>query len=160
MKDSGNESRAVKVASASKKFSAVFGHPLSGSGSLRNSSSKEGASTDGASTNASDENKFNSTKLNFDNFSTGSGSRSSSRASGGGRSDKDDKASTDSGAGENEDSRRLSAAIEARDKLNKDKYQSSDEQTIFEKVTNAYIRNYDKVLTKKKDRDNIEQNQQ
>jgi len=162
MKDSGNESRAVKVASASKKFSATFGHPLSGSGSLRSSSSKDGASSDGALANASDENKFNNTKINFDNFSTGSGSgsRSSSRASSGGHSDKDDKASTDSGKSENEDSRRISAAIEARDKLNKDKYQSNDEQTIFEKVTNAYIRNYDKVLTKKKDRDNIEQNQQ
>ena len=167
MKDSGNENRAIKVASASKNFSAIFGHPLSGSGSLGNSSQKDGGSSDANSANASDESKFNKTKINFDNFSSGSGSgssgaRYSNRGSGGGHSDKDDKPSSDSssGSGNDEDSRRISAAIEARDKLNKDKYKSNDEQTIFEKVTNAYIRNYDKILTKKKDRDNIEQNQQ
>lgn len=56
-----------------------------------------------------------------------------------------------------EDSRRLAEAIEARNKTNKDKYASSDELSIFEKVTNAYIRNYDKVLTKKKNKEITEQ---
>ena len=56
-----------------------------------------------------------------------------------------------------EDARRLAEAIEARNKANKDKYKTNDGQTIFEQVTNAYIRNYDKVLTKKKDKDSQEQ---
>lgn len=49
-----------------------------------------------------------------------------------------------------EDSKKLQDAISARDKVNSAKFQSNDENTLFEKVTNAYIRNYDKVLTKKK----------
>jgi len=56
-----------------------------------------------------------------------------------------------------EDSKRLSDAIDARDRA-KGKYQSDEGQSLFEKVTNAYIRNYDKVLSKKKDKDVVESN--
>mgnify|MGYP000473402712 CR=1 FL=1 len=55
-----------------------------------------------------------------------------------------------------EDRKKLAEAIEARDRANKSKYNSQDDQTLFEKVTNAYIRNYDKVLSKKKDKDIID----
>ncbi len=57
-----------------------------------------------------------------------------------------------------EDARRLAEAIEARDRANQEKYKSQADKTLFEQVTNAYIRNYDKVLIKKKtDKDVIEQ---
>ncbi len=52
-----------------------------------------------------------------------------------------------------EDGRRIAEAISARDKANKTKYSSNEELGLFEKITNAYIRNYDKVLKKKKSRD-------
>jgi hypothetical protein len=92
----------------------------------------------------------------------GSGSWSSGKSSSRGSGDNSGPGDSSSGVGSSagaggvgsdEDSRRLQEAIEARDRANKDKYASKDEQTLFEKVTNAYIRNYDKVLTKKKDKD-------
>lgn len=59
-----------------------------------------------------------------------------------------------------EDARRLAEAIDARDKSGKDKYKTQEGSSIFERVTNAYIRNYDKILDKKKksDKDVIEKN--
>lgn len=92
---------------------------------------------------------------------SGFGSGSTSSASSGAKASGEDEASKQlseaAARAKEEDSRRLAEAIEARNKTNKDKYASSDELSIFEKVTNAYIRNYDKVLTKKKDKDITEQ---
>ncbi|MFA6237375.1 MAG: hypothetical protein WC635_08630 [Bacteriovorax sp.] len=50
---------------------------------------------------------------------------------------------------DSENARLLSEAIEARNKNNSGKYNSSENNSLFEKVTNAYIRNYDKLLTRK-----------
>ncbi|MBC7539960.1 MAG: hypothetical protein H7281_14150 [Bacteriovorax sp.] len=167
---SGNTDRATKIASASKKFSATFAHPLSGSsskgtGSIFGSGGADGLKSDDA--NKADSSKNSSKSGNFNNFGlgsisgSGSGSSGSSTSLGSSKSGVDDKnASATGGAGNgvsDEDRRRLAEAIDARNKANKDKYESKEEQTIFEKVTNAYIRNYDKVLSKKKDKDVIEQ---
>ena len=153
-----NKDRAVKVASASKNFSSLFSHPVSG-GTYKGNA---GGSGDENKLNTSDLDGMKSykSKLNLDDYgrgsSSGSGGHSYSSGSGGSKSDKDEKGSNGNGMSD-EDSRRLAAAIEARDRASKDKYQSREDQTIFEKVTNAYIRNYDKILTKKKDKDIVEQ---
>jgi len=44
----------------------------------------------------------------------------------------------------------LDEAIKARNKINSSKFESSEDEGLFKKVTKAYIRNYDKVLKKKK----------
>lgn len=48
-----------------------------------------------------------------------------------------------------EDNLKLANAVLARNRDRRGKYESNDEQTIFEQITNAYIRNYDKILIKK-----------
>lgn len=45
----------------------------------------------------------------------------------------------------------ISAAIDARDGQSKTKYEPNEKDTLFDIVTKAYIRNYDRVLTKKKE---------
>lgn len=97
--------------------------------------------------------------MNFDANAGGTGSNYLGRQGSGGVFG--DKNSSANAAGQNEevtdknhnDNLKLADAISARNKAGKDKYQSNDGQTIFERVTNAYIRNYDKILTKKKDKD-------
>ncbi len=89
--------------------------------------------------------------------SSGSG-KSSTAGSGANGSGDQGAAANGSGAGNDEDSERIADAIDARNKMNKDKFNSNDEQTLFEKITNAYIRNYDKVLNKKKEKADIEKN--
>lgn len=66
--------------------------------------------------------------------------------------DKNDGANGAAGNGttSEEDRKRLADAIEARNRTGEDKYVSKETQSIFEKITNAYIRNYDKFLAKKK----------
>jgi hypothetical protein len=171
---SGNSDRAIKIASASKNFNAKFARPLSGSSSKGSGSIFGSGGTDGLT--SGDKNKSDSSKNanpggNYNTFglggaaaTSGSGSGSGSSTSGSGKlgSSTDDKNAIGAGGGagngvSDEESRRLAEAIEARNKANKDKYQSKEEQSIFERVTNAYIRNYDKVLSKKKDKDIIEQ---
>ncbi|MDD4973037.1 MAG: hypothetical protein PHY93_01735 [Bacteriovorax sp.] len=175
MATGGNSERAIKIASASKNFASSFARPLSGSSSKGSGSIFGSGGTDGLM--SSDKNKSDSSKNNsnfeggnYNTFGLGSGSGSGSGAGSGsggsssagiGKTGTDNKNATavdNAGNGvSDEDSRRLAEAIEARNKSNKDKYQSKEEQSIFEKVTNAYIRNYDKVLSKKKDKDVIEQ---
>lgn len=166
----GNPERAALVASASKSFSAQFANPLAGSSSkggvgLFGSGGMDGL---GLKSGAEDKDKAQASKNPYGSGGFGSyggggypsGSPSTSSSSG---SSGSGKSGSEVGAGQagngvsDEDSRRLAEAIEARDRANKDKYSSKDEQSIFEKVTNAYIRNYDKVLSKKKDKDVIEQ---
>jgi hypothetical protein len=50
-----------------------------------------------------------------------------------------------------EDHRALAEAIDARNLEAPEKYAPRDEVSLFEKITNAYIRNYEKVLTGKKE---------
>jgi hypothetical protein len=100
----------------------------------------------------------------YDPNANGNGNGSGSKSKSGSGSGADSGLAGANGAGNGnglseDDARRLSDAIDARDK-NKDKYRSQDGLSIFERVTNAYIRNYDKVLEKKKksDKDVIEKN--
>lgn len=171
----GNPERAAKVASASKTFAAKFANPLSGSrsgGSLFGSGGLDGLGNTNK-TEGDDKNKDGSGSKNgqfggsFGNtYGSGSGGSHSSTSSSSGSGKSSGSENTEgtgdgAGAGGNgvseEDRRRLAEAVEARDRASKEKYQSKEEQTIFEKVTNAYIRNYDKVLSKKKDKDVVEQ---
>jgi hypothetical protein len=79
-----------------------------------------------------------------------------------GKKENKNTAESDSGVvgGSPEDSKKLADAIEARDR-DKSKYESQqDGVSLFEQVTNAYIRNYDKVLIRKKDKDVVEQKKQ
>jgi len=89
---------------------------------------------------------------------SGSSSGKSSGSSSGATVDQGAGAAQGTGAPSDEDSQRIADAIDARNKMNKDKFNSNEEQTLFEKITNAYIRNYDKVLNKKKDKADIEKN--
>ncbi len=167
---SGNADRATKVASASKNFAASFAKPLSGSKGLSSGIGLFGSGgTDGLGIkDLSDDNKKSDKNKFSGAFGGGlpSGGASSSTGvhlSPGKSTSTDDQnaaSAIESGTGSglsDEDSKKLAEAIEARNKANKDKYSSKEEQTLFEKVTNAYIRNYDKVLTKKKDKDVTEQ---
>lgn len=157
---SGNTDRSLKVASAAKSFATTFANPLSslsasGKGALLSSNTVE-------ESKAGDKNKLETAKHSLIDIQ-GAGSVFSSPARGASSpSTASSKTDTPKPQGNNvidEDTRQLAAAIEARDKSNKSKYMPNDAQTIFEKVTNAYIRNYDKVLSKKKDKIEIEQNQ-
>lgn len=167
----GNSDRSTKIASASKSFAAKFASPLSGSSSKGGAGLFGSGGMDGLGLKSGDDkNKdlngknsgYGGTGYNA-SFGSGTGSGSgghSSSGSGSNKSGTDSGDSSGAGAGNgvsDEDSRRLAEAIEARNRANKEKYESKEEQTIFEKVTNAYIRNYDKVLSKKKDKDVIEQ---
>lgn len=157
----GNSDRAIKVASASKNFAAKFTSPLL-PGSVFGTSATEGLKP-------IDENKLDPSKNappisgGYNTYDLGAGANSGNHSSSAvsGKPKIDDinahpPAVTGSGISE-EDSRRLAEAIEARNKTNKERYQSKEEQSLFEKVTNAYIRNYDKILSKKKDKDVIDQ---
>ena len=55
----------------------------------------------------------------------------------------------DTSATESEENIVIENAINARDQKKDDKYNSKEEDSIFTKLTKAYIRNYDKVLKKK-----------
>lgn len=177
MAKNGNADRASRMSDATKKFASNFSRPTTGAIGGKGSSIFGSGGLDGlGAAGAGDANKNGDGKNtgagggagygsgSWSNASYGgSGYGSSSGKSSSGKSSGDSNSSTaDSGAGGaggagDEDARRLQEAIEARDKANKDKYASKEEQSIFEKVTNAYIRNYDKVLTKKKDKDVPEQ---
>lgn len=160
-KTSEGAERAAKVSSAVKNFSSSFTKPLSGSktASIFGSGGVDGLGSGKGENKAPTSNDWNSGMYG----NIGNGGISSGNTNNSGSNSSDKKSTTDAdktkAAGvSDEDARRLSDAIEARDKMSKEKYKSSDEQTIFEKVTNAYIRNYDKVLIKKKsDKDVIEQ---
>lgn len=154
MAASGNPDRVAQVAAAAKSFGSKFSSPISGGkgggGSLgpvaggTSGSGEKVASFDGGK-NKPDFSKFN---MNYGGSIGGSsaiGSRSTKPAA------------ADKAAPVDEDSQKLADAINARDKTNKDKYSSNEETSLFEKVTNAYIRNYDKILTKRKDKEIQEQ---
>ena len=162
MAASGDKERAIKMASVSKNFSNKFSNK-SGSvfsaGGFGSSSGSSGSASAINEKNPAVDSLLNSADRGSYGSGTGSlyGSGSGSRGGSAG-SDSAAKAAEATPAA-NEDETRLADAIDARNKAKKDKYQSNDGQTLFEKVTNAYIRNYDKVLSKKKDKDVIEDKQ-
>lgn len=163
MAANGDKERTAKMAAVSKSFSEKFSNKSgsifssSGLGTSTSSSSGEAASavSDKAANRAS--NSYGNAAGTGALF--GSGTGRSSTTSGSGTDASGSAASATAAAAINEDEKRLADAIEARNQAKKDKYQSTDGQSLFEKVTNAYIRNYDKVLTKKKDKDVIEDKQ-
>lgn len=158
MDKNGNKDRAARVSKASKSFSNKFARGNSGFdnafGSTLNASEDSG---DGNSENSRA--NFKSGVIdNSSGYGDGGagglyGSASNSRKSGN---------STNGGSGastsRSSDQNKIADAIDARNK-DKSKYEATDGQTLFEQITKAYIRNYDKVLNKKKDKDVIEQNQ-
>jgi hypothetical protein len=178
-----NAARAAKMATASKNFNDSFLKPLTGNrgsgngyggsgvggrgygaggagaGGENTGDSKDGASSQNLGANIP---AYPGADGMYDPNAAGSGSGSKSKAGSG--SDSSSSGSSLAGSSGNgmsdEDARRLAEAIDARDKSGKDKYKTQEGSSIFERVTNAYIRNYDKILDKKKksDKDVIEKN--
>ena len=168
----GNKDRDSRVARAAASFSKRFTSPSSsGSGSGASGLGSSLADTVGAAeANAnSGENAAGAGAGYGASFASGAGAADASGVGSGiygagsfgssSRKELSNGAGASRGTGYNgmsdEDRKRLSDAIDARNRA-KGKYDSSDGQTLFEKVTNAYIRNYDKVLSKKKDKDLVE----
>ena len=176
----GNPDRAIKIASASKSFSAKFASPLSGSKSGAGLFGSGGL--DGAGLNsADDKNKSNAGGNAFGSGIPGYGSAAvGANHSGLGRSGSGDGAdgsasagAAGSGSGTCSKPEFTTAATcqanggtwtpgdgmsdEDRKRIaSKEMYASKENDTLFQKITNAYIRNYDKILTRKKDKDIIE----
>ncbi|MDO9183263.1 MAG: hypothetical protein Q7U04_12695, partial [Bacteriovorax sp.] len=94
---------------------------------------------------------FNSNILNGENSNGFFGTKSSN--TGGVKKDssdsKADEVQNSQAQNDANNARLLTESIEARNKANESKYSSSQENTLFENITNAYIRNYDKLLTRK-----------
>jgi hypothetical protein len=167
MVSNGDKDRFAKMATVSKNFSErfskgkfAFGNPKSAvasAGSGSGSGSKEKENKDGSGnlldSNGSEGSGYGANSSRLYGYGSGSGS---SGTSGSGSSSSTGSDQNNHGSGIDVDQSKLAEAISARDQSSKDKYSSSEEQTLFEKITNAYIRNYDKVLSKKKDKDIIE----
>jgi hypothetical protein len=158
---SGNPDRANRIASASKNFSSVFSQPV-GVGRGASLFGSGASDVNAPITGAASEDVKREAPRNYNNDggglgAGGYGAGSATQRSTIGKITNEDKGSGGSHGVSDEDRKKLSDAIDARDRASKEKYASKEEQTIFEKVTNAYIRNYDKVLTKKKDKDVTEQ---
>jgi hypothetical protein len=153
-----NKGRAGAVSKAFGSFNSKFNSPMTAAigGKTFGGGSGSGTATDATTAVKEDAEAFKFTAPPA-GFGTGTGTGSSIPSFGGfGKSGSTSKSSDSSGSGSgsgtgmsDDDSKKLNEAIQARD-TNANKYQSSDENSLFEKITNAYIRNYDKVLTKKK----------
>lgn len=158
---SGDKARAARISVASKKFNSAFTSPTTGGGAAGFGSSLSDSLTNGALGDEAKD-KSSSSSSNYGNsFGSGGsygGSYGNNRGGAlGTNTTAETKPAEPAAAVNDEDAKRLADAIEARNRSNKDKYKSDEGSSLFEKVTNAYIRNYDKVLTKKKDKDVIEQ---
>ena len=176
-----NAARAAKMAAASKNFNDSFLKPLTGARGSGNGYGGSGvggrgygAGGAGTGGEASGESKDESAAQNiganipalpgadgmYDPNAVGAGSSSKSKSASGSDSSGSGGSLAGGSGMSDEDARRLAEAIDARDKSGKDKYKTQEGSSIFERVTNAYIRNYDKILDKKKksDKDVIEKN--
>ena len=163
-----NPDRAIKIASVSKNFAAGFAKPLSkssfgGGSSPFGSGGKDGVES-GSLDNSDSTSKKNNESGGYDSGYSGSSNSGSSGHTSSAGDNSGHGSVTDSGKDgsvvsnpKDEDARNLTEAIEARNRLNKKQYQTNEDQTIFEQVTNAYIRNYDKVLLRKSEKDVSEQ---
>lgn len=169
-KNLGDSDRAKSLMSSQSATLAKFSSPskskLGSTGrSLFNSGNS--ASSGNSSSSKSDENGsgsgYGAGNLNnvgtqgFDSGSSGYGiygSGSNKSSKGGGSSQGDGQSYSTSAVGA-DDEKRIEGALDAMDKNGgKDGYQSSDEDNLWERITKTYIRNYDKVLIKrKKDKD-------
>ncbi len=156
MTSKGDKDRTAKMATVSKAFNDKFttkNGSYSGS-SIGKSSASSPSSTNNSSVGAVNKNDKDSTPSSmYTNAYYGNGG--SSRNSSASGSNASDNSITNSA--NNEAEAKLAEAIDARNSAKKEKYESNEGLTLFEKVTNAYIRNYDKVLTKRKDKDVVEE---
>lgn len=150
MKNQGNENRLNKMLAASEKAKKQFGSPF-------NKVSGLGSSLFGAPSNNANLNGnvgYNPKEENSAQFDQGLGGTIGGESGAGGNplygwgqsgaSSSGSKSSFDQ-ANQN----KLSEAIEERNKADQEKYSSENGNTIFDKVTNAYIRNYDRLLMEK-----------
>jgi hypothetical protein len=160
----GDSAQGKRLTDAQNKIRDEFFSPVgnsgSGSGSGYGSSSVASAApaasapsqNTGKDGDKDDKDGSNSNwGSNSAGFNSGSGNSGPDYSKAyGGRGGSNSSSSSNYGSGLSEyDSRRISDAIDARNK-DKDKYDVKDGNTLFEIVTKAYIRNYDKVLTKRK----------
>ena len=165
MASSGNKERAAKMATISKTFNDRFimrNKTFSGSSSGKSTSSNSESTSSNVVNNINAEESTPNRAYSVASYGPyDSANRSNSYSS----NSTNKSSSKDESHVMNESSSEIAArealstlvvAIEARDSARKDKYESNDEHTLFEKVTNAYIRNYDKVLSNRKDRDVID----
>jgi hypothetical protein len=132
-----------QIKKAGANFTSAMTSPLSGKGS-----SYIGASnSSNVVNNHTPAKESDSSKYNKPNFYAPIDS-GSSRHGGGGSTESAPVMDPNSETAKN--AKILQDAIDARNKAGKDKYSNGDEgQTIFDIITNTYIRNYDKVLIKK-----------
>lgn len=153
MASSGNIERANKLEGLSKKFGNTFSKGLKGGGFGLSAVAAPSAASDKGASRSNNNGNNNRNNQDYDNNGTGALFGSGAKYSGSSSGSSSASAEAAANPASEEDSRRLAEAIEARDKSTKEKYQAKDGQSLFEQVTNAYIRNYDKVLVKKKGKD-------
>lgn len=169
-KNSENSGSAGKVASVAQKFSEKFakGNAAFNGFLVTGTNEKSGFGTNKNSEkgNGEKENNFNVASINGTGALYGPGGIVNSRGS-----SRNGNGSGENGSGNGygngaegsvgntnkSDAEKLAEAVQARDDQGRTKYESNDLQTLFEKITNAYIRNYDKILTKKKGKDAVEE---
>jgi hypothetical protein len=157
MAANGNADRAAKVSKVSKSFSSKFATGNAAFGDSKLGSIDSSNSKDNSSNTAGYAPFSYKAPTQSDSYGGNFGMGNSF-----GKKENKNTAESDSGVvgGSQEDSKKLADAIEARDR-DKSKYESQqDGVSLFEQVTNAYIRNYDKVLIRKKDKDVVEQKKQ
>ena len=148
----GNPDRQSRVMAAVKNYSSSFNNPLSSSRGQGFGSGGGSSSSDSSDKLKLDETLNKSSNGGFNGIMpampiTRSTTKSPVTTT---PSSVNNNAPSAQDAAAEEERRRIAEAIEARNKANKDKYSSNAEKTLFEQITNAYIRNYDKILTKKK----------
>jgi hypothetical protein len=116
----------------------------SGSGSLNSGTSATGSSSTSGSTTTGSNSGYGSGSGSYGSYGSSSGARSGSTGN-------------TSGSGQatngNPDQNVLQNAINNRDSSGgSDKYKANEDDSIFEVITKAYIRNYDKVNKEKLDK--------
>jgi len=149
---SGSElsnNRVNAVNSAFNSFSSKFSSPLlasiGSSGALGQNSRDANTSGEEAGNKSSSFNNQSSAGYSSDIFKNNSMTYPGTR-----NTNTDDKKSEGAQANKDDDDKKnIIEAISAQSKLNHNQIQSTDDDSLFERVTKAYFRNYDKILKKK-----------
>lgn len=149
-------STLAKFSSPSKSGLGSTGRSLFNSGSAASSGSGSESNSQTGTGSGSGYNQGNLNNVGAQSFD-GASAYGSYSSSGSSRSSKSGTGTEDGAASAvgAEDAKRIEGALDAMDKNGgKDNYQSNDEDNLWERITKTYIRNYDKVLIKrKKDKD-------
>lgn len=135
-----------------RNFFSPFG--TSGAGAANTLASNDLSAARGAALNAdSKEEKDASFQSNFNpdafNLNSGANSGSRSRVGNDGFGAGSSSGSGSSGGVSDADAQRMREAIAARDEMGDEAFEAKDGDSIWEIVTNTYIRVYDKLLPKK-----------